>query len=311
MTSAVRLLNHMHGQVTERIRARFPEVEVVEVPLEDEPDASVDGDALLTVAALGRNIAGLAGRVRWIHNFGTGVDGLPEEAFSVPVLTCSRGAGATPISEFALAAMLAFEKHLPEVWVREPPERWTVADLGGLSGRTVALLGIGGIGEAIARRALAFDMQVIALRRRHRPPPFPAVRVVTSLEDLLPACDHLVIAAPLTPHTHHLLGARAFELVRPGVHLINVARGGLIDQDALRAALDGGRVAMATLDAVDPEPLPAGHWMYAHPRVRVSPHVSWSSPDGYERILEMFMDNLGRYLAGQPLEGVVDPSEGY
>jgi len=307
----MRLLNHLHGDVTARIEERFPEVEVVEVPLEGDVDPSLQGDALLTVHTLGHNIDRLAGRVRWMHNFGTGLDGLPDEAFSVPVLTCARGAGAVPISEFALAAMLAFEKRLPDVWLHEPPDRWILADLGGLAGRTLGLVGIGGIGEAIARRALGFDMNVVGFRRRDLPPPFPEVRIVRSLEELVPACDHLVVAAPLTRHTHHLLDARAFELVRPGLHLVNIARGGLVDQEALHAALDDGRVAMATLDAVDPEPLPAGHWMYSHPRVRLSPHVSWSSPGAQHHILERFLDNLGRYLAGEPLEGVVDPAERY
>src|SRR5207248_6778376 len=133
------------------------------------------------------------------------------------------------------------------------------------------------------------------------------VTMVTSLEVLLEGAEHLVVAAPYTPRTHHMLDAAAFERVRPGVHLVNIARGGLIDQDALRAALDDGRVAMASLDTVDPEPLPAGHWMYTHPRVRLSPHVSWSSPEGYRRIFELFLENLGRYLRGEPPQGVVDP----
>ena len=211
----MRLLSHLHGEVTERISERFPEVEVVEVPLDGDVDPSVQGDALLTVRSLGRNIAELAGRVQWLHEFGTGLDGLPDEAFSVPVVTCARGASAVPISEFAFAAMLAFEKHLPQVWLCEPPERWILADLGGLAGRTLGLVGIGGIGEALALRALAFEMDVIALRRRSLPAPLPGVRMVESLAELLPACEHLVLAAPLTARTQHLLDADAFELVRP------------------------------------------------------------------------------------------------
>ena len=111
-----------------------------------------------------------------------------------------------------------------------------------------------------------------------------------------------------------LAGARladAFAAVKPGVHVVNIARGTLIDQDALRTALDDDRVAMASLDVCDPEPLPAGHWLYEHPKVRLSAHISWSSPDLYNRILELFIDNLRRYLANEPLEGVVDPVEGY
>jgi phosphoglycerate dehydrogenase-like enzyme len=306
----VRLLNQMHGHGTRRIRERFPEVEVVEVPLEGEIEPGLRGDALLCRAAA-ETTAELAGRVRWVHNHGTGLDRLPSSVFDVPILTCSRGAGAIPISEFVLAAMLAFEKELPEVWLSEPPARWNAAALGSLHGKTLGLIGIGGIGAAVARRALPFGMDVVAFRRHDTAAPLPEIRVVRTLGELLPVTDHLVVAAPLTAQTRHLLDAEALSLVRPGVHLVNIARGGIVDQGALRAVLDEGRVARATLDTVDPEPLPAGHWLYSHPRVRLSAHVSWSSPAGSERIMELFLENLGRYLAGEPLEGVVDPAERY
>jgi phosphoglycerate dehydrogenase-like enzyme len=306
----VRLLNQMHGEGTARIRERFPEVEVVEVPLEGELDPELRGDALLARPGSAAS-AELAGRVRWVHNHGTGLVRLPDEVFGVPVLTCSRGAGAIPISEFVLATMLAFEKQLPDVWLSEPPTHWNAADLGSLHGKTLGLIGIGGIGSAIARRALPFGMEVVGLRRHDTPPPLAEIRVVRTLEELLPVSDHLVVAAPLTARTRRLLDAEAFTLVRPGVHLVNIARGGILDQDALRTALDDGRIARATLDTVDPEPLPAGHWLYTHPRVRLSAHVSWSSPARSERIMDVFLENLGRYLAGEPLEGVVDPDERY
>jgi phosphoglycerate dehydrogenase-like enzyme len=265
----------------------------------------------LVALTLSTNLDQLVPRVKWVHSFSTGVDSLPEAAFKAEVLTCSRGAGAVPISEFVLAAMLAFEKRIPDVWIHEVPEHWNFADLGGLSGRSLGLIGLGGIGEAVARRALAFDMSVSAFRRRSLPSAVPEVRMVSTLEEVLAGADHLVVAAPYTPRTHHLLDADAFALMRPGVHLINIARGGLVDQDALRTALDDGRVAMATLDTVDPEPLPAGHWMFTHPRVRLSPHVSWSSPEGARKIFDLFLENVGRYLRGEALEGVVDKDERY
>ena len=100
-------------------------------------------------------------------------------------------------------------------------------------------------------------------------------------------------------------------LTKPGVHLVNVARAGLIDQDALQPLLDCGHIASASLDVVDPEPLPAGHWLYAHPRVRLSPHVSWSAPGMVERMLAVFLRNLEAFAQGRPLEGVVDVVAGY
>ena len=118
-------------------------------------------------------------------------------------------------------------------------------------------------------------------------------------------------ATPATAATRHLIDAAAFDALKPGAHLVNVARGALVDQDALLAALDSGRVATASLDVVDPEPLPEGHPLYAHPGVRLSPHISWSAPDTMDRTVALFAENLRRYRAGRPLQGVVDPIAGY
>lgn len=290
-------------------------VEVTVVPMKAPLPSGVVGDVLVTVpTAAGHHLPEAFRRgVRWVHVTGTGVDGVPLDGFGPEVvLTNSRGASAIPISEWALAMMLAFEKRLPDVWLREPPEAWhEIPGLGTLAGRRLALIGLGGIGLATARRALAFDMQVRALRHTGAGSPHPEVDLARSLADLLPDADHVVVAAPLTAETHHLIGAEAFALMKPGVHLVNVARGAIVDTDALRDALDDGTVAVASLDAVDPEPVPAGHWLYEHPQVRLSPHISWSSPDAFPEILAAFVHNLRRFVAGEPLESVVDPGQGY
>ena len=170
--------------------------------------------------------------------------------------------------------------------------------LGWLNTRTLGLVGLGGIGVAIAERALPFGMQVRALRRRPEPSPLEGVEVVGSLEEVLPEADHLVLAAPATPRTRHLINSDTLALVKPGVHLVNIARGALVDQDALRDALDDGRVAMASLDTVDPEPLPEGHWLYSHPKVRLSAHVSWASPAAYRRRLSTKISRVRAMPAG-------------
>lgn len=273
---------------------------------------AADADVLATLTDDAAGIASAIGpRVRWVHVLGAGIDGFPLEVVGDRVLTCSRGASAPAIAEFVLGAMLAFEKHLPEVWISEPPEQWNVADLGGLAGRRLGLVGIGAIGTEVARRALAFDMIVGALRRRAAPAPLGEVVIRTDLEELLADADHVVVAAPSTEATRHLLDAAAFAAVKPGAHLVNVARGSLVDQDALLDALDSGQLALATLDVVDPEPLPAGHPFYRHPKVRLSPHVSWSSPRTVQRTMELFAENLARYRAGGALAGVVDVESGY
>ena len=163
----------------------------------------------------------------------------------------------------------------------------------------------------MARRALAFDMSVVAVRRTAAPAPLEGIEIISSLTELLGRSDHVVVAAPATAATRYLLDADALATAKPGVHIVNIARGDLIDQDALRAALDSGQIARASLDTVEPEPLPEGHWLYDHPKVRLSAHVSWCMPDSWDLLITPFADNLQRRLTGQPLEGIVNPDEGY
>ena len=298
----------------ERIAAAHPEVELVAFT-DGEPPSGLAADAFFG-GYLGwdriRPWLDAAG-VRWVQLNATGADRVPPEVFAGRTITCARGASAGPISEWVLAAILARAKRMPETFLREPPRHWNFPDprLDRVEGSVVALVGLGGIGSAIARLALAFGMQVRALRRTDAPSQVPGVEVVTTLVDLLPGADHVVLAAPATARTHHLIDAAAFALMTPGVHLVNIARGTLVDQDALRAALDDGTVGAATLDTVEPEPLPAGHWLYSHPAVRLTAHVSWYTPDIQGAVIDILLENLGRFARDEPLLHVVDPAEGY
>jgi phosphoglycerate dehydrogenase-like enzyme len=298
----------------ELIRDRYPDVELIEFSGGDPP-GGLQADAFFGGYMGWDDIVRWldAGGIRWVQLSGTGVDNVPRAVFEGRTVTCARGASAVPISEWVLAAMLAWAKRFPETFLDSPPKYWNFPNppLDRLEGSTVAIVGLGGIGEAVARRALAFGMHVRAMRRTAAPSPIAGVEVVQTLGDLLPRAHHVVLAAPSTTKTRHLIDADAFTLMSPGVHLVNIARGALVDQHALRAALDGGTVAMATLDTVDPEPLPAGHWMYEHPRVRLTAHVSWYTPDLQQAAVEILMDNLGRFQRGEPLLHEVDPAEGY
>jgi len=305
------ILSQVPVPLLARIGERFPKAAVVAVPDRGDLEGDVRGDVLLTMAWGSPNLARVLARgVRWVHAYGTGVNAFPFHELGGVPLTCSRGASAIPIAEWVMAMMLAAEKRLPDSWIHEPPEHWNIFDLGGLYGRTLGLLGLGGIAQATAQRALAFGMTVIAHRRTAQPSPIGGIELV-DFDALLARSDHLVVAAPATRETHHVIGRDALARTKPGVHLVNIARGGLVDQDALRAALDDGRVKLASLDTVDPEPLPAGHWLFTHPRVRLSPHCSWSGPGALDRLLDAFLDNLARWLSGEPLEGVVDVELGY
>ncbi len=298
--------------VAAEISQAAPDVEVVAVPGASDYSGPPDGEVMFALWFEHPVFDDLdAIGLEWLHLPGTGVDNIPRHVLEGRTVTCSRGISAIPISEFVLGAMLAFEKDFPATWLHEPPERWNIAQLGELAGKTVGLVGLGGIGTAVARRALAFDMRVRALKRNPTRDVLEGVEIAKDLPDLVATADHLVIAAPATAATTNLIDADVLAQVKPGVHLVNIARGTLVDQDALRVALDDGRVARASLDTVEPEPLPAGHWMYEHPKVRLSAHVSWSGPHAFARIRAGFLENLRRYQAGEPLHGVVDPDEGY
>jgi len=312
VSSAPRILTHLSPRLLEPVRAVHPEIEIVHVSTEGPLDDDIRGEILLTYTSGAPNLPDLIERgVEWVHVYGTGVDGFPFDLLGRRRMTCSRGASARIISEWVIAVMLAVEKQLPEIWIDEPVEHWNMARLGSLQNKKLALIGFGAIAQAIARRALPFEMRIEALRRTSTASPIEQVRIVTSLEELLTDADHVVVAAPETPATKHLLDDVAFAWLKPGAHLVNIARGGLVDQDALERALESGQVGLATLDCVTPEPLPAGHWLYAHPRVRLSPHISWSAPKSYAGLIETFIENVGRYQRGDELLSQVDPDAGY
>jgi phosphoglycerate dehydrogenase-like enzyme len=315
MADVVRVLSHLGGAASLGLPDDLAgRVEIVPVPMHGPAPEGVTGDVLVTLPAWAENTDELLARgVRWVHYVSTGVDRVAfDELPPDLVITNSRGASAVPISEWVLAVMLAAEKHLPDVWIHEPPADWRAdSHLGTLHGRRLAIVGFGSIGRAVAERALPFGMEVRALKRSDGPSAVDGVEMVRSLTDVLDGADHVVVAAPLTDATRHLVGADAFAAMKPGAHLVNIARGGLVDQDALRVALDAGTVGLASLDAVDPEPLPDGHWLFTHPSVRLSAHDSWSWPGAYDVILERFIVNLRAHLAGEPLPDLVDPEVGY
>ena len=275
---------------------------------------TAEGEVLLTSPQGVDELAEILERgVRWVHVVGTGVDRFPMEVLGDQILTCSRGASAVPISEWAMAHILAEAKRLPEAWVTEKPERWffPLNPANTLVGQKLAIIGLGAIATETAKRAMAFGMEVTALRRTSKPAPLPGIRITASPEELVAEADCLLVACALTDATRELVDAKLFSACKPGLHLLNVARGEIISEDALREALDAGIVARASLDTAVDEPLPEGHWMFSHSGVRLTPHISWSEPGALERLLQDFDGNLTRWQSGQPLEGVVDREAGY
>lgn len=285
------------------------------LPPEHAWDVPAGAEILFAVPPRGGNVVvppkkppGWPGRLRWLHTISTGVDEFPSWIFDVPVVTCGRGTNSAAIAEFTLASLLAVEKQLPQSWIRRA-EDWTPRPgLGTLRGKTLGLLGFGSIGQAIANLALPFGLEVLAHRRGGGEAP-QGVQFA-DLDSVLAHADHLVIALPLTAATAGLIGRAALARTKRGVHLVNIARGRILDHEALLEALESGQVGFASLDVTEPEPLPPGHALYTHPRVNLSPHISWggSDPAAQSALLQ---ENLRRFRAGETLLNIVPPGRGY
>jgi phosphoglycerate dehydrogenase-like enzyme len=331
------VLNQLDDGVSRRIESEVAGVTAITLPPSGEMPDGIGGDVLLIPRRSDNWPELIAAGVDWIHIAGAGAEEIPFELLGDLTVTCSRGAYAVPMAEYAMAAIVAAEKGIPNVWVSKQPEgpwgdlgkleddaerwdairpweavpdRWGYVPMGTLVGRVLGVVGFGETGKEIARRALPFGMEVLGVRRTDAPSPIDGVEIV-GLHEALARSDHVVITAPATPETEHLIDREAFSVIRPGAHLVNVARGSLVDQEALLAALESGRLGLATLDVSYPEPLPDGHELYRHPRVRLSPHVSWASPTRQRRVVDLFIEELARYAAGEPLRFVVDLEAGY
>lgn len=287
------------------------------VPQEDRWALPTDVDVLFVLhgegddrarAAVAPRPEGWPGQVKLVQLASAGADDYPPWLFDAPQVASASGTTAIPIAEYALAVMLAHAKQLATVTLKAGdawPERqdFIGQPLGTLYGRTLGLVGLGNIACQVAHYAHAFGMTIVASRASNAPSPQPWIKVMP-LDEVVARADYLVLAAPITPETQHLLNADRLARMKPGAHVVNVGRGGLIDQDALLAELDKGRL-WASLDVTDPEPLPPGHPLQAHPRCRITPHVSWSNPDINRRIMERLVENIRRVESGEALLGAI------
>jgi phosphoglycerate dehydrogenase-like enzyme len=242
----------------------------------------------------------------WIQLISSGTDHYPgwllDGAPGRVRISTGKGTSALPMAEFALAAIFAHAKRFPELWIGDS-SRWGFTSLDSVSGATLGIAGFGVLGQAVARHALAVGMKVIALRHRLAQSPVQGVELVATLQQLAAQSDHLVLLLPANASTHRIVDAPLLAAAKPGLHLINLGRGTLVDQEALLAALDGGHIARATLDVTDPEPLPARHPLYRHPKVRISPHTSVFSSATFDALVDRVVTNVARLASGGPLDG--------
>jgi phosphoglycerate dehydrogenase-like enzyme len=256
-----------------------------------------------------------APRLRWIHASAAGLDHLtsPALAASGATLTNSRGVYGDALAEYVIAAMLHFAKDLTRLHDAQARRAWEPFDGERLAGKVLAIVGYGDIGQAIAARARAFDVQVVAHRRR---PELSAgdphvTRMARDLRDAVTGADFVVLATPLTDDNRRFFDAEALSWLRPGAVLINVGRGPAVDEPALVAALQRGALRGAALDVFETEPLPPEHPFWAMPQVLISPHCADRVAGWLDRTMDLFLDNLARFTRGAPLRNVVDARRGY
>jgi phosphoglycerate dehydrogenase-like enzyme len=253
---------------------------------------------------------------RWVHAASAGVDSFLFPALVEDpgvVLTNARGVYDEPTAEYVLGLILALAKDFPGTWEHQRRREWRPRLSDGITGRTVLVWGTGPIGRAIARLLGAVGMRVCGAGRKARTddPDFGTVHGSTTLTSALGEADYVVLAAPLTKGTRGMVDASVLAAMKPGARLINVGRGGLVDEEALIDHLAAGRLAGAALDVFGQEPLPARSPLWDMPGVMISPHTAGETTSEREALVEVFLDNLTRHIEGRPLRNVVDKRRGY
>jgi phosphoglycerate dehydrogenase-like enzyme len=297
-----------------------PDVELVAAAnFEDAVRVAPGADAVLGYCS--SEILEAGDRIQWIQIFSAGAErcvGVPEVGRRGLLLTNAQRIYGPEMAEHVMAMLFAFTRGLYRFIPEQLEGRW---DRGAVSrdrmweinGKTMLVVGLGGIGTEVARRAHALGMRVVATRRSSRSGPafVDYVGLSDELGDLVVEADVVVTALPLTPETTGMFDAEFFAAMKPTAYFINVGRGKSVVTDDLMAALESGELAGAGLDVTDPEPLPTDHPLWRLPNVIITPHVAASSVQAVERLQAVVRENLRRYVAGEPMLSVVDVGRGY
>ncbi|MGB2621609.1 MAG: D-2-hydroxyacid dehydrogenase [Candidatus Acidiferrum sp.] len=268
--------------------------------------------------ALFKKVFSICPNLLWVHARSAGLDKIlfPELAESSVTLTNGTGVFSAALGEFVLGAILYFAKDFRRMIRNQNAGVWEEFDVLPIAGQTVGILGYGDIGRAVATRARAMGMRVLAIKRHASASSAadPLVEQMYSPErriEMISRCDYVVIAAPLTPETKDMIGEQELRAMKPTAVIINVGRGPVINEEALVAALSSGRIAGAALDVFDQEPLPPGHPFYKLENVLLSPHCADHTPDWLDNAMVFFAEQYQRFRGGQPLLNVVDKKLGY
>jgi phosphoglycerate dehydrogenase-like enzyme len=306
-----------------RLREQFPDVQFIHALNDEDAAAAIETIDVALASRLSRTMVERGRRLRWVHSTAAAVTNLlPLRDFAERgiVLTNSRGIQAAPIAEFVLGGLLVLSRRFNRILEAQRERQWIQNELTAaewpwsLSGRTMTVVGLGTIGQAVAQRAHAFGMRVTGVRRRMDQPAPPFVDRILGpdrLAEALHGCDVLVLSAPSLPETDRMIRGEHIAMLNAGAVVINVARGSIIDENALVAALQAGRLGGAVLDVFTREPLDPASPLWTLPNVIVSPHSSGVRPDHWAEVIDLFSENLRRFQRGETLLNIVNSEAGY
>jgi phosphoglycerate dehydrogenase-like enzyme len=258
-----------------------------------------------------------APNLEWIHVRHAGLDRFlfPELIESAIPLTNGSGVFSQSLGEFAILGALYFAKDVPRILKAKSARRWDVFDVAAVRTQTMGIVGYGDIGRAVARRAKALDMRVVALRRNPAPRAgdeyVDQLYATKNLHAMLAECDYVVVAAPLTPETAGMIGKSEFERMKPDAIIMNIGRGPVIDESAMVDALRQKQIRGAWLDVFDVEPLPPDHPLWSMDNVFISAHCADHTKDWLQDAVDFFVDQFERWRKGEPLKNIVDKRAGY
>ena len=296
-----------------------PEIEVRFAASDEEVGPAMPGADILFGSSFKFAMAQRAWRagdsLRWVHWCGAGIDSLMADDLieSDVVLTNSRGTVSHEMAEFTLGLVVAFAKRLPAILKDQSRHLWIHEYNQRLSGCSALVIGVGSIGREIGRLLGAIGLEVDGMgrSRRESDPDFRKIYAIGELDARLPYYDYVVVMAPSTPETYRLFGAKQFALMKPSARIINLARGVILDESALIDALNRGEIAGAGLDVFETEPLPADSPLWDMDNVIVSPHVSGEFEGYMPVVVDLFVENVKRYMSGEPLINLIDKKVGF
>jgi phosphoglycerate dehydrogenase-like enzyme len=305
--------------ILESLRNDFPDVGIEQAPDAFRTRTPLgDADGVVTWALDSTEIDA-APNLKWVQWIGAGVDHAPLQALKARgiQLTNNRGVHANNIAEYLIGSMIAIARNFPRLVRAQDQHHWSLDDddftVSELAGANLLILGAGNIGKALARKAIGMEMNVTVVGRSDRAEFIAGTtyRTIDSLDVVLGGADHVAVCLPLTPETNRLFDSGRIAKMKRGAVIYNVGRGPIIDTNALIDALNTGQLGAAGIDVSDPEPLPPDHPLWDAPNTFITGHTSGRTPYYWDRGGRILRANIQHFLAGEPLENLVDYDLGY